>query len=857
MGLHNLGVKLRDVLLDLPFQALGSAQGRFLGAGAAVPTSGMAPGALFIDYDAAGGSRVLVNNGSLATPNFQSIGNTASDGTSAETFTLDSDAATGKFKLSIGAAGTNHTVTLKASPTTQNVTITLPDFATGTVALLTNAQSLDAKTLTACAGLTLAAAANILTTAGGATTSYLSLLGKTSGGIKVLPPDTGTSSLTLSMEAQTQACTAKVPDLNVATMQFVCANSDHTVTVNANGSDRTISLSGNLTTGGAVTFSGAFAAQFTVPDASTWTLPAGGGTLATATGAETGTTSSSFTVDSDSGNVKMTLDPSGATGIGAILKLVPANLTAATTRTWTFPDASDTVAGLAATQTFAAKTLTAPVINGATTAAAANNFDLSTGTGTFKTPTGDFTHYGNVTLNGAGLTFDFSASAGTFKTPTGTNTLGGNTVIADGKYLQIGSAAGGVANSVRAFSATAGKGEIRLHQPDDANNKITTLQANNAAANAVITVPNATTTLPGLSLANTFTAAQAATSDDTTDGVVNLLTLTHSSSDNNATALDGVGIAFHLENATGTSLVEEWGSLDVLSTTITNGSEDADAVLSLMLNGVVTEALRLDGSDQSLTLGQNATDADGIDKLRVYGLTQTKGGVYMQAVANTDDNVWVIVKNAAHATASRTYTFGDAGADKYIAYTSTAAGTVARADITQETAGYTINMTDMRVWNACASFLPSAAAADDMGLITGTFGTDPLLLQGIDFKAATTDERCRFSFVLPVEYVAGGAITVRVRAGMNTTISDGTATVDVECYVNDEDGTVTADLCSTAAQSINDLVAADKDFTITPAGRVAGEQMDIVLTFGGTDGATGTAVIPQINKVSVRLAVKG
>ena len=34
---------------------------------------------------------------------------------------------------------------------------------------------------------------------------------------------------------------------------------------------------------------GAFAAQFTIPTASTWVFPSGGGTLALATGGETGT----------------------------------------------------------------------------------------------------------------------------------------------------------------------------------------------------------------------------------------------------------------------------------------------------------------------------------------------------------------------------------------------------------------------------------------------------------------------------------------------------------------------------------------------------------------------------------------
>lgn len=696
--------------------------------------------------------------------------------------------------------------------------------------------------------------------------------------------------LSLTNVAQTSGSgTLKFPDMAGATGQLLATTTDYKCTVTMNGAARTLDLTGNLTlagnltttggaatitvpgggatinvggdlttvgalttTGGAVTiaapaaggtltmtgnvtYTGAFNPTFAIPSSSTWTFPTGGGTLALATGAETGTSASSFTIDNDSGIGKFALAVNSAGTNNTVTLKAPV-----TTQdvTLTLPDAAtDTLCAIAATQTLAGKTLTAPVVNGMTTAAAANNFTLHTGSGAFTTPLGAFTFYGNVATNG-NVTFDWSGSNGTFKTSSGAVTINGDTTLALGKVLTVqGATSGG----------------IKL-APIAVGTNLTTLI--NQAGTINVTLPSATCTLPGLGLANAFSAAQSVAKDDETDGVVDVLTLTHSSSDDNATAADGVGVSFQLENATGTSTVEEWASLDVVSTTITNGSEDGDIVLKLMANGTVTEVARIDSSDQSLTIGQNATDADNVDKIRIYGQTSTKGSLVIQSVANTD-NVDVTITNAAHATAGRTYTFGDAGAAKYVAYTATATGAPTRSDMTAETSNFTLNLTDARVWNGVTAILPNAAAADDMGMITGTLGTDPIMLQGIDFKAGTTDERCRFSFTVPPNYVDGGAITVRVRAGMNTTVSDGTATVDCEVYSNDEDGTVSADLCETAAQDINNLTAADKDFVITPTGIVAGEQLDIVLSFGGTDGATGTAVIPQINKVSVRLATKG
>jgi hypothetical protein len=138
-----------------------------------------------------------------------------------------------------------------------------------------------------------------------------------------------------------------------------------------------------------------------------------------------------------------------------------------------------------------------------------------------------------------------------------------------------------------------------------------------------------------------------------------------------------------------------------------------------------------------------------------------------------------------------------------------------------------------------------------MALITGTPGTNAPTLQGVDFGGTTSDECCAFLFALPPDYIAGETVTVRAHAGMLTTISDGTATLDCICYSDDGDGTVSADICATVATDINSLTLADIDFTITPTGLTPGALLQIKLAFAGSDTTNAGAMIPTITKVSV------
>lgn len=183
-------------------------------------------------------------------------------------------------------------------------------------------------------------------------------------------------------------------------------------------------------------------------------------------------------------------------------------------------------------------------------------------------------------------------------------------------------------------------------------------------------------------------------------------------------------------------------------------------------------------------------------------------------------------------------------------------GSVARSGgITQDDLQpYAIPLTEGRIWDAPMSPAATTATSDDLAVIVGTFLSTCPILKTSDGKATTVTQKVRYRWAVPIEYVAGQTLTLRLNCGMVTTVSDGTATVDAQ-VARAADPTV--DICATAAQSINSLTAANKDFTLTPTSVVPGDILDIVLTIAITDSATGTAVYGSINTVTVLADVKG
>lgn len=181
------------------------------------------------------------------------------------------------------------------------------------------------------------------------------------------------------------------------------------------------------------------------------------------------------------------------------------------------------------------------------------------------------------------------------------------------------------------------------------------------------------------------------------------------------------------------------------------------------------------------------------------------------------------------------------------------ASILAQADLQE----FVIPWSWWRQHDAFATPLAAAAAADDLGLVGGAFGTDHPTIQTGDLKnAGATTRYARAVIPLPWEYVSGQTVTLRFHAGMITTVASTSATLDLVAYESDGELGLSADLCATDAKNINSLTFADFDFSITPTGLVAGDELDVRIAIAINDAETGTAVIGCIGKASLLCDVR-
>jgi len=171
---------------------------------------------------------------------------------------------------------------------------------------------------------------------------------------------------------------------------------------------------------------------------------------------------------------------------------------------------------------------------------------------------------------------------------------------------------------------------------------------------------------------------------------------------------------------------------------------------------------------------------------------------------------------------------------------------------------FPVPLTSLRVWDAMQTNLPGTAATDDLAIIGGTFGSAPPLIQAGDCKAAGAVTRyARFEVPVPECYDAAETLSFILSAGMKTTIADTSCTIDLQVYELDKISGISADLCVTAAMTMNSLVFGDKTFSITPTTLAAGDMLDVRVAITCTDAATATAVTPTIAAIDLVCDIKG
>lgn len=374
-------------------------------------------------------------------------------------------------------------------------------------------------------------------------------------------------------------------------------SANRTLTLDMNNAARTLDLSGNLTLGGNLITSGASQITFVSTATTNVTLPVTG-TLATLAGAETLTnkTLTNPTINgatlslADNGfSVFDNLDPSKQ------LQFQISAIATATTRTWTWPDASDTVVGLAATQTLTSKTLA----------------------------------LGSNTLSGTTAQFNTALTDGDFATLAGTETLTNKTINGTNNTITNVSLTAGVTGVLPAANGGTGV----------ANNAASTITISGSFGTTFTVTGTTAVTLPTTGTLATRAGTETFTNKTLTAPVI--ATIVNTGTLTLPTATDTL-----VARATTDTLTNK--TISGASNTVTNiggasirmGSDAQGDVL--YFNGTNYVRLAPGTSGQVLTTGGAAANpswtAAGVGDVTLAG-TQTLTNKTMSGASNTFTNI--------------------------------------------------------------------------------------------------------------------------------------------------------------------------------------------------------------------------
>ena len=184
---------------------------------------------------------------------------------------------------------------------------------------------------------------------------------------------------------------------------------------------------------------------------------------------------------------------------------------------------------------------------------------------------------------------------------------------------------------------------------------------------------------------------------------------------------------------------------------------------------------------------------------------------------------------------------------------------VARSLLVQEDlAEYVIPLEEFRTSGTLALLGASAGTpAGAFGLTPGTHGTASPIVKGEAASGNTKTDSMRKNITLPPEYVAGQTVQLVAICAETVGAATVSTTIDCEAFKHDEDGTLTADLCATAAIDVDGATAAAKTFTITATALAPGDVLDVEFTGVTTDTGGTVGTILEIYEVKLLLDIKG
>ncbi|MBW7907193.1 MAG: DUF2190 family protein [Phycisphaerae bacterium] len=187
----------------------------------------------------------------------------------------------------------------------------------------------------------------------------------------------------------------------------------------------------------------------------------------------------------------------------------------------------------------------------------------------------------------------------------------------------------------------------------------------------------------------------------------------------------------------------------------------------------------------------------------------------------------------------------------------TGATAILRANLAiEELKPYAIPLADVRAAGTGGILGNSAGTPSGaLGLTPGTFGTNSPLLVGEAANNNSKTNAGRVLATLPPEYVAGGKVRIRVRARITGDVQVA-QTVDVVAHQSDGGGGISADLVTTAAQTVTDEFA-NYDFVVTPTALSPGDVLDVQVVVAANDTGGNANKLIQIGGLWLLADIRG